>query len=192
MCSISETLIARLILTIHFTHSYLSSHYLRPDASRIETVGAERAAAEWLLKNGASVKWTQSNQWIKDYNTLALEDGKHSIKEIDATDSSITHIGFDHLKGLQSLDTFVIKSNGYIEDKALEMLGICSQSLKHLEIISCIGVTDKGVLSLTQLKNLKYLKLFDLPSVSDREKCLNHLKSGLNCDIDWKEVKPRK
>ncbi|XP_054153720.1 ATP synthase subunit s, mitochondrial-like [Oppia nitens] len=171
---------------------WLMNVFNRPDPQRIEAVGADRAAAEWLIKNGAAVKWTNGNNWVKDYNILATEDMQRKIKEIDATDSAISHIGFSHLNGLQELDKFIIANNGYIEDSAIEMLGICKQGLRHLEIISCIGVTDKGILSLTQLENLKYLKLFDLPSVKDRDVCLNYLKSRLKCEINWKEAKPKK
>ncbi|CAG2179464.1 unnamed protein product [Oppiella nova] len=133
----------------------------KPDPQRLQEVGADRAAAEWLIKNGAAVKWTDSHHWVKDYDLLEDDVTKRSIKEIDATNSSITHIGFPHLNGLHSLDTFIIKNNGYIEDNAIEI-------------------------------NLKHLKLFDLPSVKDREKCLKDLKSGLKCEIDWKEAKPKK
>lgn len=47
----------------------------------------------------------------------------------------------------------IIRNNGYIEDKAIAMLGLSVNSLQHLEIHSCIGVTDKGVISLQQFKN---------------------------------------
>ena len=74
------------------------SHF-RPDPQRIEAVGPDKAAAEWLLRNGASVKWTGSQEWLKDYDLLPKEgmNKQLKIKEIDATDSSISHIGFPHL-----------------------------------------------------------------------------------------------
>ncbi len=68
-------------------------------------MGADRAAAEWVLKNGGSVKWSDSEEWLKDYNSLPNEElvREKKIKEIDGTDSSISHIGFTHLS-IQLLD----------------------------------------------------------------------------------------
>jgi len=47
---------------------------------------------------------------------------------------------------------FIINNNGYIEDQAISMLSYLKDTLTHLEIISCIGVTDQGVKSLVELQ----------------------------------------
>jgi H+-transporting ATP synthase F0 complex subunit s len=72
--------------------------YLRVDPKRIEEVGPDRAAAEWLLRCGASVKWVKSEKWLSDYNSLPVGNTfVNKIEEIDATDSAIMAIGFSHL-----------------------------------------------------------------------------------------------
>lgn len=69
----------------------------RVDAARIKEVGPDRACAEWLLRNGASVRWKGVDKYLSDYNALGTA-GKQTqyIQAVDATDSSISHIGFPH------------------------------------------------------------------------------------------------
>lgn len=67
------------------------------DKKRIEEVGAEMAAAEWIMRCGGSVKWKNHAKWIKDYNQLAMGTGAGTkIEEIDATEASIMGEGFGY------------------------------------------------------------------------------------------------
>lgn len=75
------------------TPSFVSARY---DEARIQEVGPDRAAAEWLIRCGASVRWAGAEQFHSDYNTLPVSRAL-KIQEIDATDSSIMHIGFPYL-----------------------------------------------------------------------------------------------
>ena len=65
------------------------------------------------MKNGAFVKWANSKEYLKDYNGLqqGIEHGeRNSIEEIDATESSINHIGFDYFsKFIYSILEFPLK-----------------------------------------------------------------------------------
>lgn len=70
----------------------------RVDDKRIAEVGPDRACAEWLMRNGAFVKWTNDSEFLKDYNLLPPEGYIRYIKEIDATDSSIMHYGFEYFR----------------------------------------------------------------------------------------------
>jgi len=71
----------------------------RVDPTRIEQAGADRAAAEWLMRCGAGVRWKNAKTYVKDYNSLPAEGTpeRYQIEEIDGTDSAIMHIGFPHL-----------------------------------------------------------------------------------------------
>ena len=74
----------------------------RVDPSRIEAVGAERAAAEWLLRCGASVRWRGHETPLTDYNSLPAGGFRElNIEEIDATGSCIMSVGFPHLSNSQ-------------------------------------------------------------------------------------------
>lgn len=68
----------------------------RVDNERIAKVGPDRACAEWLMRNGAFVKWTDDCEFLKDYNALPAEEHVRYIQKIDATDSSIMHYGFGY------------------------------------------------------------------------------------------------
>lgn len=68
----------------------------RVDKDRIQLVGPDRACAEWLLRNGASVRWKGFTKYLNDYNNLSTEETRYYIQAVDATDSGITDVGFPH------------------------------------------------------------------------------------------------
>lgn len=70
----------------------------KPDADRIKEFGPDRACAEWVLRNGGKVVWSDG-QTLADYNALTPENvhSKKQLIAIDGTDSSISHYGFSHL-----------------------------------------------------------------------------------------------
>lgn len=69
------------------------------DKEQIKQFGPEVAAAQWLLRNGAKFKWSKNNGLFDDYSKLVSDSSlqKDHIVEIDATESSITHVGFPYL-----------------------------------------------------------------------------------------------
>ena len=86
--------------------SWLYPFFNSVDRNRINEVGPDRACAEWLLKNGASVKWSNSDNFLKDYNSLPVTANRNlKVQEVDATDSSIMNIGFPYFHGLNQFDT---------------------------------------------------------------------------------------
>ncbi|XP_060684441.1 ATP synthase subunit s, mitochondrial [Hemiscyllium ocellatum] len=167
---------------------WLNAVFNKVDYDRIKDVGPDRAASEWLLRCGASVRYKGFDKWQKDYNHLPtgpLE--KFKIERIDATESCIMFKGFDYLDYLEHVEEIKFQRCIYIQDECLERL--CriqnlQKSLQWLEIISCGNVTDRGILSLHLLKNLRYLFLSDLPGVEEKEKTLQILIRALpNCEI---------
>ena len=71
---------------------------LRVDYERIKSIGPDRAAAEWLLRCGAKVRFQGFDRWHHDYNGLPTGPlDRYKIQAIDATESCIMHRGFDHL-----------------------------------------------------------------------------------------------
>lgn len=172
---------------LYFNTPYTRRGLGRYDADRIKEIGPDRAAAEWLIRCGASVRWSGAVKFHSDYNTLpATSSAAYKIEEIDATDSSIMEIGFPYLKGLPHLKAINLTRCYYLGDRALQMLQACKESLEKVQVVSCGNVTDKGVTSLSELSKLRYLKLYDLPGVSDREAVLKHFSDLLpSCQVDF-------
>ncbi|XP_056250003.1 ATP synthase subunit s, mitochondrial isoform X1 [Seriola aureovittata] len=155
----------------------------RVDYERIKAVGPDRAAAEWLLRCGAKVRFQGFDRWHHDYNGLPTGPlGRYKIQAIDATESCIMYRGFDHLDGLTHLEEIKFNKCIYIEDTCLEKLSSIEnlqESLYMLEVVSCGNVTDKGVIALHRLRNLEYLFLSDLPAIKDKQMTTDRLKTAL-------------
>lgn len=84
---------------------------LRVDYERIKAVGPDRAAAEWLLRCGAKVRFQGFDRWQHDYNGLPTGPlGRYKIQAIDATESCIMYRGFDHLGQCYSGDYIMFLS----------------------------------------------------------------------------------
>lgn len=162
---------------------WLNAVFNKVDYERIKTIGPDRAAAEWLLRCGAKVRFQGFERWHHDYNALPTGPlGRYKIQGIDASESCIMYKGFDHLDGLKHLKEFKFNKCIYIEDACLERLSSIEnlqESLCVMEIVSCGNVTDKGIIALHKLRNLESLLLSDLPGVRDKEKTVERLQTAL-------------
>ncbi|KAM8914157.1 ATP synthase subunit s, mitochondrial isoform 3-T3 [Spinachia spinachia] len=162
---------------------WLNAVFNKVDYERIKAVGPDRAAAEWLLRCGAKVRFQGFDRWQHDYNGLPTGVlGKYKIQAIDATESCIMYRGFDHLDGLEHVEEIKFNKSIYVEDTCLERLssiGNLQESLNTMEVVSCGNVTDKGLVALHRLKNLEHLFLRDLPGIKDRQTTVDRLQTAL-------------
>lgn len=162
---------------------WLNAVFNKVDYERIKAVGPDRAAAEWLLRCGAKVRFEGFERWHHDYNALPTGPlGRYKIQGIDATESCIMYRGFDHLEGLKHLEEIKFNKCIYIEDTCLERLSSIEslqETLYMMELVSCGNVTDKGVIALHRLRNLEYLFLSDLPGIADKQKTVERLQTAL-------------
>ncbi|KAK7483527.1 hypothetical protein BaRGS_00025201 [Batillaria attramentaria] len=171
---------------------WLNSVFNRVDEDRLKEVGPDRTCAEWLLRCGAGVRWKNMEHWERDYNSLPGSNyDRYKIEEIDATGSAVMAIGFPHLKGLRHVRRIILHDCRYLYDEALEYLPLVKDTLVFLQISNCGDITDRGLVPLTQLSNLKELILFALPEVRDREGVERMLKSALpECHVQFTESRP--
>ncbi|KAI3387454.1 hypothetical protein SNEBB_004921 [Seison nebaliae] len=166
---------------------WLDHIWNRVDVERIRLVGAERVCAEWLLKNGAHVKFKNWGNRITDYNGLP-PGGKNTFKieEIYAKTATINSEGFQHLIGLEYLKKFEMIACPHLNDECLFRLYPLKRSLETLRIIHATEVTDNGIIYLGELTNLKFLDLYSLPQITNEEECKTILQDKLpNCRILW-------
>ncbi|KAM7403524.1 hypothetical protein PAMA_004130 [Pampus argenteus] len=162
---------------------WLNAVFNKVDYDRIKAVGPDRAAAEWLLRCGARVRFQGFEHWHHDHNGLPTGPlGRYKIQAIDATESCIMHRGFSHLDGLKYVEEIKFNKCIYIEDTCLERLSLIEdlqESLYMMEVVSCGNVTDKGIIALHKLKNLEYLFLSDLPGIKDKQTTAGILQTAL-------------
>ncbi|CAG9562745.1 unnamed protein product [Danaus chrysippus] len=82
---------------VRYFWEYVNMMFNKPDEERIKTLGPDRACAEWVLRNGGKVTWSNGKQ-LADYNLLPPEtQSVPKLVTIDGSESSISHYGFAHL-----------------------------------------------------------------------------------------------
>lgn len=156
------------------------------DEDRRKLLGPDRTCAEWLLRNGAAVKFVGFPEYLNDYNGLPLEGVPLHIKEIDATDSSIMHQGFPHFIGCKYIEKIIFDKCSYLENEGLHQLTPLEKTLKYLQVSRCGNITDKGLEGLHSLRNLGILLLYDLPYVKNKSAVVDSLKQKLpQCNITF-------
>uniref|UniRef100_A0A3B4BJT9 Uncharacterized protein n=1 Tax=Periophthalmus magnuspinnatus TaxID=409849 RepID=A0A3B4BJT9_9GOBI len=154
-----STLMKKAIISCSCRHfwGWLNAVFNKVDHERIKAVGPDRAAAEWLLRCGAKVRFQGFDRFHQDYNALPTGPlGRYRIQAIDATESCIMHKGFGHLDGLKNLEEIRFKKCIYIEDGCLEQLSSIENlqnSVYLMEVVSCGNVTDKGIIALQIERN---------------------------------------
>ncbi|XP_063146630.1 ATP synthase subunit s, mitochondrial [Candoia aspera] len=162
---------------------WLNAVFNQVDHERIQAVGPDRAASEWLLRCGALVRYHGQDRWQQDYNALPMGPfEKYKIQAINATESCIMNKGFDYLDGLKHLEEIKLCKCIYIEDECLQRISgtpSLQNSLLRLFLISCGNVTDKGIIALHKLSNLEYLLLSDLPGIREKERTVQFLKKSM-------------
>ncbi|KAH0551346.1 ATP synthase subunit s, mitochondrial [Cotesia glomerata] len=157
---------------------------------KIQELGPNVACAEWLIRNGAAVKWKKissnesriDDKYLNNYDNLPKASGgmEYVIYGVDATDSGISHEGFPHFDGCKYIAEMKLVNCLYVGNQALNYLNLLKNSLEYLQIENCGLITDDGLHYLTELINLKTLKLRNLPTIKDKnliqDKLCNELK----------------
>lgn len=156
------------------------------DTDRLAEVGPDRLCAEWLLKNGGAVTFV-GRRPVDDYNALGpttAVSAQPRIEMVDATDSSIMAIGFEHLRGCGQVRSIRLRRCKHMENEALSALKLVGESLRELDVEDCFNVTDEGLVSLGALPQLKRLQVSGVPYVQDVEKVRAQLQAQLpECEI---------
>lgn len=75
----------------------------------MKLAGPDRAAAEWVLRNGGAIKWTTSASKLADYNLLPTTQFEHyKLEEIDLTATDVIGLGFAHLSKFSPFYSYVL------------------------------------------------------------------------------------
>ncbi|RZC38377.1 hypothetical protein BDFB_005510 [Asbolus verrucosus] len=164
---------------------WLNIIFNKVDDERRKLVGPDRSCAEWLLRNGAFVKWRYEEEFVTDYK-LPSDDVKLHIVEVDATESSIAHHGFAHFVGCKYIEKITFHKCFYLENEALKELSVLKDCLLHIRICECPNITEEGLAHLKALTKLKKIRLSKLYYIKDRNQIINDLQKALpNCNINF-------
>lgn len=110
--------------------------------------------------------------------------GASQMRLVDATDSSIMALGFEHFKGCRAIEHIILNRCKHMENDALEQLAYVKNSLKELQVTDCPNVEESGLLSLKQLNHLEKLTIYGMTYVKDLNAVINQLSTDLpGCEI---------
>ncbi|KAL5234108.1 hypothetical protein ACI65C_001518 [Semiaphis heraclei] len=159
------------------------------DDDRIKEIGPNLACAEWLMKNGAKIKWKGCKEYVSHYDCLPNTTSTHlkqfKIEHVYAgKEASISHIGFKYFKDCHNISNMEFDGCSSIDNEALDELIILKDYLKCLKINDCKNVSDQGIMSLEQLKALKYLELKNVKCLIKPERMIGLLKTKLPEYVD--------
>lgn len=162
----------------------LTNSWNQVDSQRIDDVGPDYAAAEWVLRCAGSVRFARSPRWLSDYNALAGLTGPAQLIGIDTTGSCVNDLGFGHIRGLKHLQTIKLNKNHLITNRTIEQLEPAKGSLRSVQVTTCGNITDDGLMALAKLTSLTDILVAGLPEVSNMDKCVSALKRSLpKCTI---------
>lgn len=163
-------------------YTWLNFVFNRVDEERIKEFGADRVAAEWILRCGGAVKFRNFEKWTQNYN--AIPDGpkgKFFLEAISAKGISVTTGGLQHLDGLQHLRLLNVNSCVYVTN--VNKLLPVKESLEELDIGNCVAISD--ISPLFELKKLRKLILTNTPKIKQREVTIASLQKRLpDCVIE--------
>ncbi|KAL5277929.1 ATP5S family protein [Megaselia abdita] len=165
--------------------AYVAIAFNRVDAERLKLVGPDRLCAEWVLKNGGAIEFSEiAGRFIKDYNVLPPEGNKLTVKSIDASNSSIMRIGLDHLIGCKKIDNVILHQCKHLESGSLSGLLHIQNTLKFLQVSGCDNFSDEDFEVLGNLKVLEKLTIADMKYVKNIESVIQKLRTALpNCNV---------
>uniref|UniRef100_A0A7E4VWJ9 ATP synthase subunit s, mitochondrial n=1 Tax=Panagrellus redivivus TaxID=6233 RepID=A0A7E4VWJ9_PANRE len=166
------------------------------DKSRVKEVGPDRAAAEWIVRNGGNIKFDKLNNRFDDFNVLIrataeldprIPSEQVHLIEIDATDSSVSGFGCMHFEGLEHIIAAHFIRCKQLQDFGIQYIGDnVGDRLKLLTLESCPRITEYGLAHLHKFTALESLILKDLKSVYKPEEAIAKLKKNLPyCKIEF-------
>uniref|UniRef100_A0AC35TXL5 ATP synthase subunit s, mitochondrial n=1 Tax=Rhabditophanes sp. KR3021 TaxID=114890 RepID=A0AC35TXL5_9BILA len=165
------------------------------DKERLTQIGADRLAAEWIVKCGGKIKFN-TNEMFEDYNALVRSTAELDPRKpeddvkliwMDATKSSITGYGCLHFHHLKHIKDVVIRECPTFHDHGIEYMGMYSGDIiKNLEITQCPKITEHGLAHLKAFTGLETLTLGQLKNVYHKNKIHKFIVDELpNCKVTY-------
>uniref|UniRef100_A0A8R1EB12 ATP synthase subunit s-like protein n=1 Tax=Caenorhabditis japonica TaxID=281687 RepID=A0A8R1EB12_CAEJA len=136
---------------------------------RLLFLGADLAAAHFLVHRGAAVKFVGDDVWYKKdkYNRYSLPGRKVDnlfIEAIDASGTQIMFEGLENLENLEHLRLLRLANCEFIDDWSVGRIGGLLPNLEMLDLSGNHRISAKGLMGLKSSKKLKYLRLEGMDS----------------------------
>ncbi|VDP12932.1 unnamed protein product, partial [Soboliphyme baturini] len=120
-------------------------------------LGADLAAAHFIVHRGGSVKFLGDETWHRrnDRGEYILPGKRVSnlfVEAIDASNTFLMFEGFSNLHGLRKLRYLRIADCPFISDWCMSKMSQFSNSLEYLDLSGCSKLTASGISGLSCLK----------------------------------------
>ena len=148
-------------------------------------MGADLAAAHFLVHRGGAVKFLGEDKWYKQdkkrkYTLPGVKVPGMYIEGIDASGTELLFEGFDNLYDLKHVRMLRLAGCKYIDDWTLGRIGsIFPDSLEMLDLSGCHRISAKGLRGLHSLKKLTYLRLEGLEHIPNLAKSILLLEESI-------------
>ncbi|UMM21379.1 hypothetical protein L5515_003085 [Caenorhabditis briggsae] len=139
---------------------------------RLLFLGADLAAAHFLVHRGAAVKFVGDDNWYKKdkWNRYSLPGQKVDnlfIEAIDASNTQIMFEGLENLENLSHLRLLRLANCEFIDDWSIGRIGGLLPNLEMLDLSGCHRISSKGLMGLKNSKKLKFLRLEGLSDIKN-------------------------
>lgn len=136
--------------------------------SGVAEAKSDRAAAEWVIRNGGNVRLVNGKNRVGRLSDLP--DGDLRLASVDLVGTNIDPADLNKLSGLDELTELFLPGPIFnpgagsrldANDQLIALAGLTKLERLHfsLHFLTNINVQDKGLLHLTALTNLKELRL---------------------------------
>ncbi|XP_033212641.1 distal membrane-arm assembly complex protein 2 [Belonocnema kinseyi] len=127
---------------------------------RLEILGADLAAAHFLLFRGGKVRFRGHTAWMKpeDYPHLpTVFDAKYILDAIDCTGMELFYEGLLNLENLTRVKWVSFRGNPVFDEWCLDRIVGQMPRLEYLDVSDCPKLNERGLEALYKLFNLKTL-----------------------------------
>ncbi|KAL3085296.1 hypothetical protein niasHS_010365 [Heterodera schachtii] len=133
---------------------------------RLIFLGADLAAAHFIVHRHGSVKFVGDDHWYKregragTYYLPGTKTEGFYVEAIDASGTELMFEGFDNLYDLEFLRMLSLRDCRWIDDWVLSRIGgMFANTLEMLDLSNCHRISAKGLLGLRSLSKLRFLRL---------------------------------
>ncbi|KAF7636924.1 hypothetical protein Mgra_00003663 [Meloidogyne graminicola] len=167
----------------HFQYLQFDQRFL---PERLMFLGADLAAAHFIVHRNGSVKFLGDPHWHKregifrKYSLPGTKVEGMYLEAIDASGTELMFEGFDNLYDLEFLRLLSLRNCYYVDDWVLSRIGsIFSKSLEMLDLSNCKRISAKGLVGLRSLTKLRHLRLDGLENIEGIEKSALMLEDAI-------------